>query len=138
MVSARIAGARSPRLVVSRGRVLPDGGVGLGRVHPARSVSPEPRLSSSVSAATEPSGHLPCCLHFGSASPPLFVHAPQRRLPASLSLLFCSPCSSAVWASVSELLALLEKAAPPLLLRLRHGPTLSFSCITSLELVTAL
>lgn len=39
VVSARIAGARSPRLLVSLGWVLPGGGVGLGRVHPIRSCS---------------------------------------------------------------------------------------------------
>lgn len=102
----------------SASRVARVGAAGWWRRPRPRASHPElqPRRSFSASAATEPSRQLHRCLHFGSASPPPFVHALHRRLPASLSLLFFSPCCSAVWARVSELLALLARAAPALLL----------------------
>lgn len=114
----------------SRGR-----GVGLGRVHSrARAPRPElpaarsPCLSSSVSAAAEPSCHLPRCLPLGPALPRLC----SRPVPAAPCLFVSAAlfpvCLSAVWAGVSELLLLL--------LLLRCGPELSFNRLACPELVT--
>lgn len=107
VVSARGAVARGPPLLASRGRVQPGSWRRLGRVHPgAWAASCSPRRSALVSAAAESSRQPPRCLHLGSALPRLL---PAHHAAAPCLLAPSLPCSSAVGASVSELLALLRR-----------------------------